>query len=389
MTLEVGIVGVRGLSTLKGFKNLKETRVQALCDLNEKLLTEQTEKHGIPEKYRVYDDLLETDIDVVVIATPMHLHVPQVIKALEAGKHVLSEVTAGVTMEELWWLKKWVERYDDLVYMMAENYCYIPHNQIIKNMVKEGLFGDIYFGEGEYIHDIKELTTRANYDSSSDVNIKKGKTTWRRFWQLGRRGAFYPTHSIGPVMQWFSEDKIKSVSCQGTGWNTAPEFRQEDTSITTCKLETGKLIKIRIDCISERPHNLTYYSLQGTKGCYEAPRGLGDDHKIWLKGMDENTDKAEWRSLTEFHDYLPERYQKATKEQKAAGHWGGDYFIVEDFVKAITENQKPPIDVYDSCEWTAVGLLSEISVQHNGKPVLMPDFRGDTPVAEQKVEFVD
>ncbi|MFW6309245.1 MAG: Gfo/Idh/MocA family protein, partial [bacterium] len=159
MSLKIGIVGARGLSTIKGFQAIKETRVQALCDLNQDLLEEQAQKHDIPQKYRVYDDMLETDIDAVVIATPMHLHVPQVLKALEAGKHVLSEVTAGVTMEELWWLKEWVEKYEDLVYMMAENYCYIPENQLIKNMVREGLFGEIYFGEGEYIHEIKKLTT--------------------------------------------------------------------------------------------------------------------------------------------------------------------------------------------------------------------------------------
>ena len=91
--------------------------------------------------------MLESDIDAVVIATPMQLHVPQTLAALEAGKHVLCEVTAGVTMDELWWLIEWVEKYNR-VYMMAENYCYIPENQLILNMVQKGCFGDVYFGEG-------------------------------------------------------------------------------------------------------------------------------------------------------------------------------------------------------------------------------------------------
>ena len=45
-------------------------------------------------------------------------------------------------------------------------------------------------------------------------------------------------------------------------------------------MESGGLIQIRVDCMSLRPHNLTYYQLQGTQGCYEAPRGLGDVAKI-------------------------------------------------------------------------------------------------------------
>lgn len=43
------------------------------------------EKYGIAQTYRIYDDLLSADIDAVVIATPMHLHVSQALKALEAG----------------------------------------------------------------------------------------------------------------------------------------------------------------------------------------------------------------------------------------------------------------------------------------------------------------
>jgi len=375
MKLKVGIVGARGLSTLKGFRAIPDVEVVALCDLDEDLLEAQARKHNIPKTYRIYEDMLEADIDAVVIGTPMQCHVPQALAALEAGKHVLSEVTAGVTIDELWWLIEWVEKYKK-VYMMAENYCYIPENQLILNMVRQGLFGEVYFGEGEYLHDIKHLTVYLN-----------GKTSWRKFWQLGKRGTFYPTHSLGPVMQWFKGERIKHIACFGTGWHTAPEFRQEDTSITMCQLESGKLIKIRVDCISERPHNMAYYSLQGTKGCYEAPRGLGDDHKIWLKGLDEDTDHARWRPLKEFYEYLPERYRNATEEQKAAGHWGGDFFIVQDFVDAIFNECDPPIDVYDACEWTAVALLSELSVMNGGKIMEMPDFRRSKKAKDQIIKL--
>ena len=364
MELKVGLAGARGLSFIGGFRSIPGVSVEALCDLNEDLLKSTAAKYGISKTYRVFEDMLESDIDAVVIATPMQCHVPQALSALEAGKHVMSEVTAGVTMDELWWLIEWVEKYKK-VYMMAENYCYIPENQIIENMVRQGLFGEVYFGEGEYLHDIREL---AVYPS--------GKYSWRKFWQLGKRGAFYPTHSLGPVMKWFAGDRIKYVSCFGTGWHTDPQFRQEDTSLTLCQLESGKLIKIRLDCISKRPHNLTYYSLQGTKGCYEAARGLGDKPKIWLAdfaGKDE--EYPQWRPLSDFYEYLPERYKTATEEQKSAGHWGGDFFIVQDFVDAVIKGVKPAVDVYEACEWTAVGLLSELSVMNGGKAMEVPDFR--------------
>jgi predicted dehydrogenase len=380
VNIKIGIAGVRGLSNLLGFRAIPEVSIEALCDLNEELLKSQSEKYGIPKTYRVFEDMLESDIDAVVISTPMQCHVPQALLALEAGKHVMSEVTAGVTIDELWWLIEAVEKYKK-VYMFAENYCYIPQVQLIQNMVDKGMFGEIYFGEGEYLHDLKNLMTY-NYGMQ-----ESGKTSWRRFWQLGKRGAFYPTHSLGPVLKWFRGDHIESVSCFGSGWYTSPDLRQEDTSLTLCRLKSGKLLKIRIDCVSERPHNMRYYSLQGTKGCYEAPRGLGDDHKIWLKGLDEDTDHADWRPLTDFNEYLPDRYINATDEQKAAGHWGGDFFIVQDFIDAITKGVRPSIDVYEACEWTAVGLLSELSVMNGGKEIHMPDFSKSVPYKDQIIKI--
>jgi len=373
--IKIGIAGARGLSTLMGFNEIPDATVAAVCDLDEGVLKRVSEKHGIPRTYRVFEDMLESDIDAVVIATPMQCHVPQAIAALEAGKHVLSEVTAGVTMDELWWLIECVEKYGK-TYMFAENYCYIPHVQQIRNMVRQGLFGDIYYGEGEYLHEISGLGAYPN-----------GKTSWRSFWQLGKRGAFYPTHSIGPVMQWFENERILSVSSFGTGTHANPRFRQDDTSVTMCRLTNGKLAQVRIDCLSPRPHNMTYYQLQGTKGCYEAPRGFGDKAKIWLTEMGEDINRAAWRGLSDYDEYLPDRYKNAKKEQLGAGHGGGDFFLVEDFINAIRTGEPPDIDVYKACEWTAVALLSELSVTNGGRSMDMPRFRRNMPRDEQMIRL--
>jgi predicted dehydrogenase len=359
MSLKIGIAGARGLSTIAGFKASPDTEVTALCDLNAGLLESQAKRHDIPHTYRVFEDMLASDIDAVVIATPMQCHVPQALLALEAGKHVMSEVTAGVTLDELWWLIEWVEKYKK-VYMMAENYLYLPENQQVQNMVDQGLFGELYFGEGEYLHDVKDLTVYGD-----------GRTSWRKFWQLGQRGNFYPTHSLGPVMKWFQGDHIQSVSCFGTGWHTAPDLRQDDTTITICKMESGKIIKLRLDCISQRPHNMAYYSVQGTKGCYEAPRGLGDVHKVWI---DDGNKDRQWKPLTDFNEYLPDRYKNATEEQKSSGHWGADFFVIHDFIDAIRNGTKPYVDVYEACEWSAVAMLSSLSVMNGGKEIAMPKF---------------
>lgn len=367
--MKVGLAGGRSLSTLLGFRAIEGVEVAAICDLNAELLGNISREHGIPHTYRVFEDMLDSDIDAVVISTPMQCHVPQAMAALEAGKHVLSEVTAAVTMDELWWLIESVEK-SGKVYMLAENYCYMPEVQLVRSLVRAGLLGEVYYGEGEYLHDIRDLAVYPN-----------GKTSWRSYWQLGKRGTFYPTHSIGPVMQWFEGDRIQSICTLGSGRHVDRGLRQEDTTVTLCQLESGKLVRLRVDCMSPRPHNMSYYQLQGTLGCYEAPRGMGDGHKIWLEGYDG------WQPLEGLREHLPERYRAATEEQNKAGHGGGDFFIVQDFVDTVQKGIKPEIDVYQAAEWTAVALLSELSVTNCGRIMDMPRFRKNMQFTEQRIKL--
>ncbi|MCL2742112.1 MAG: Gfo/Idh/MocA family oxidoreductase [Oscillospiraceae bacterium] len=360
--LKVGIVGARGMSTVMGFGENPDSEVTAVCDLDEGVSRSLADRLGV-RPYRVFEDMLGADIDAVVIATPMQCHVPQALKALEAGKHVMSEVTAGVTVDELWWLKEAVEG-SGRVYFFAENYCYIPENQMVRSMVAQGAFGEVYYAEGEYLHDIRSL---AKYPD--------GRDSWRRHWQLERRGNFYPTHSLGPIMQWFGDDRVAEVSCFGTGPVMIPGRRGDDTSVTVCRTAKGRLIRLRLDCVSDRPHNMAYYSLQGTEGAYESERGFGDAKKVWIR--DGREGGAFWEPLDKYRDrFMPERYLRPEERHAKAGHGGGDFYIVDDFVDACLGRSRPAIDVYDGIEWTCVALLSQASAEAGGKAMAMPDFRG-------------
>lgn len=373
--LKVGIAGGRGLSTMMGFNAIDGVEVTALCDLDAELLKAQSAKYGIPKTYRIFDDMIESDIDAVVIATPMQCHVPQAIAALEAGKHVLSEVTAGVTMDELWWLKEAVEK-SGKTYMYAENYCYMPFNQLVRELVRKGKFGEVYYGDGEYLHNVHSMLTYPN-----------GKKSWRNYWQLGKRGAFYPTHSLGPVMQWFEGDRVASISAFSSGHHVNGDLRQDDTTLVMCQLESGKLVRIRVDCMSPRPHNMIGYALQGSKGSFESARSEDGRHLVWFDDLGEDVEQAKWRDLMDFKQYLPERYKTATEDQNKAGHGGGDFFLVEDFVEAVRTGKNPDIDIYQACEWTAVGLLSELSVMNNGRIIDIPDFRTAKTLKDQTVKL--
>ncbi len=374
--IKIGIAGTRGLSTLMGLQSIEDVEIAAMCDLDEQHLNDAAAKIGGDiKKFRVFDDMIESDIDAVIIATPMQCHVPQAIAAMEAGKHVMCEVTAGVSMDELFWLCETVEKYNK-IYMYAENYIYAPKVQLVKNMVAKGIFGEPYYAEGMYLHNIGNLFVYPD-----------GKTSWRSFWQCGKRGNFYPTHSIGPVMQWFPGDRITEISTFSPGvWNDLG-LKQDSGTTTMCRTANGKLLNIRVDCMSPRPHNMDFYQLQGTKGFFQS-KTYGDDYdRVSFIGEDSPLHNMKYQRLDEFRMYLPERYLNATEEQKHSGHDGGDFFIVEDFINAIRTETQPELDVYKACEWTAVGLLSSLSVVNKGRTLEVPHFRPAMPLEEKIVKL--
>ena len=373
--IRVGIVGARrGPSFVTGLRAIPGVEVTALCDIDADFLAEQADAHGIHGRFLDYNDLLNTDIDLVIVATPNQLHVAQSLAALAAGKHVMSEVTAAVSIEQCKELLEGVEaaKASGLKYMMAENTTYLRDNVAIQNMVEQGVFGDIYYAEGQYIHEVKRL----HYNSD-------GSPTWRSKWQVGVDGCSYGTHSLGPPLEWFKE-KVHSVVCLGTGRHTAPEQIAEDSTTMLCKTDSGALIEIRVDMLSNRPHTQNYYALQGTKGCFEGARGLGDKPKIWLDRWEAeessrdtiDTDPYQWRPLEDLvEEFLPEMWRNPPPEALAAGHHGSDYFIVKDIIDAIREDKEPRIDVYRALDYTLPGLMSAKSIALGGMPVKVPDFR--------------
>ena len=363
--LNIGVVGAvgRGKSFRTAFDAHSATRIHAVCDLNEEKLPEVAELLGAEKTYTDYDAMLADGcVDAVVIGTPMPFHAPMAIEALNRGIHVMSEVTASVSLEESKALVESAHR-SDAVYMMAENYTYQRSNVLVKELVRKGLFGDVYYGEGEYLHELKEL---------NEI------TTWRRKWQTGIDGITYGTHSLGPILQWMPGDRVDRVCCEGSGHHykdpRGDSYENQDTCVMLCKMVSGGLVKIRVDMLSDRPHSMSNYSLQGTKGSYESARSRGERPKIWLEDVCE--DANAWIDLSDLEEeHMPEMWRDPTEEAKRAGHGGGDYFEVLDFVNTIVNGTPCPIGIHEAMDMTLPCLVSQQSVLEDGAWMTVPDSR--------------
>ena len=306
------------------------------------------------------------DLDAVVLATPMPLHVPQTIAALKSGLHVLCEVPAGVSVEECRELAI-ACRESRRVYSMAEDFVFYKPNMLVRELVRRGLFGTVYHASADYWDEYKANNER---------------TPWRRVWQTGIDGITYGTHSLGPLLWWLGGDRIVSVSCVGSGHHHCDPrgdyYENEDCCVMLGRLPSGGLVVLRHDMTSDRPRAPYVNALQGTDGCYESARyrsgDLAERDRIWLRSRCPNADT--WLDLSTLEDeFLPEEYLAWERLAREKGYAFCAYFPVADFVEAILEGRPPVIGIEESLDMTLPGLISQESIQQGGCWMNVPDSR--------------
>jgi predicted dehydrogenase len=379
-------VGDRGTALLKQALARPGVDVLAICDIDARNLKRGQDlvkefKGHVPEGFAKGPDdyrrmLGRDDFRAVLIATPQEEHARMAIDALKAGKFVASEVPACTTLDECWALVR-AARASGSGYMLLENYRYAEPVMQVTNMAAKGLFGELTYAECAYIHEIRGM--RFNKD---------GSLTWRGENVRDNIGDVYPTHSVGPVCGWMGinrTDRLVSLVTMASKSAALPEyaarrfgkgspqskieFRNGDTNNTLIRTAQGRLIAVRYDTASPRPHGMGQYSLQGTRGAYAAAFG---EHKVYLEGR---SPALTWEPLDRYkaeyqHPYWAERGAEARK----TGHGGGDYFVLSDLFEAIRTGHSP-IDVYDAATWSSIRPLSALSLERGSAPVEIPDFK--------------
>ncbi|HEX8551533.1 MAG TPA: GNAT family N-acetyltransferase [Abditibacteriaceae bacterium] len=374
--IRLGVVGAasRGAAFKNAIELTGSMKVQAVCDLNEAGLIKAQLDFGAPERFTLFEEMIaRADIDAVLLGTPMPFHARQSIAALDKGLHVLCEVPAVVSVEEARALEAACRR-SKAVYMMAENYTFTRPNMMVRELVKRGLFGETYYAEGEYLHELKQLNKQ---------------TPWRRDWQTGRAGITYGTHSLGPILQWMPGDRIVSVCVAGGGMRHRDArgelFENESSTVMLGKTAHGGLVKIRVDMLSDRPHAMTNYSLQGTNGCYESARAAGEHNRIWLRSR--CAKDWDWETLEALErEFLPAAWRDFGDAAQAAGHGGGDLLELLHFCDAIIGRAPLDLGIHAALDATLPGLISQQSALQNGRWLDVPDSRaweGEKPAQAQ------
>ena len=68
-------------------------------------------------------------------------------------------------------------------------------------------------------------------------------------------------------------------------------------------------------------------------------------------------------------------WRNPPEEALRAGHGGGDYFEVLDFVKSIVDGEPCAIGIHEAMDLTLPGLISQASIVEGGAWMEVPDSR--------------
>jgi predicted dehydrogenase len=376
--------GLRGKSVLGEFVNIPGVRITALCDVVQEKADKAkaiVEKSGQPAPAvyvkgdRGYEELLKRDdVDVVYIATPWEWHVPQALAAMNAGKHVCTEVPAGYTLKDIWSLVDTSEKTRKHM-MMMENCCYDYDELLILNIVRAGLLGDIVHGEGAYNHDLREILFET-----------RDEGLWRRAHHTLRDSNLYPTHGLGPVANYMNinrGDKFEYMVAMSSGSLGLQEYRKEklaaddprqkevykcgDYNTNLIKTARGRTIMVQHNVSTPRPYDRINL-IQGTKGVFR-----DYPSRIYIE-----KDKGghQWQPIDAYKEKYEHNLWRVVGEQarKLGGHGGMDYLMCWRLIQCVREGLVPDMDVYDAAAWSAPGPLSEISVAKGSMPIKFPDF---------------
>lgn len=362
--VRIGIVGGRFGATFNWHEH-PNCKVTAVCDLLKERRERLMKTYHCDVAYRDFKDIIsDKNVDAVGIFTPAPLHVYMAVEAMEAGKHVISAVPAGMDEEECVELLETVKK-TGMLYMMAETSYYDRDIISCRQWAKERKFGEIIYSEAEYHHDGLE----------SLYWDKNGFPTWRH----GFIPMHYPTHCTGMIIPVTGERLTEVIA---TGWGDDHEVLRTNeynnpfwSETAMFKTSGGHSARVAVywKVASGGIERSQFY---GTEMSYYMPRpggipgiiGTREEGTIEKNRYQESKVKMEHHNAPNHYELLPEPLRHDSM------HGGSHTFITHEFVMAVLEKRQPSVDVYEALAYTIPGFYAHKSALDGGTTLKIPDY---------------
>ena len=347
--IKLGIFGAyRGSDFVKIAKDVG-CKVTAVCDRDKKRVDDMVRPVLGDDcvYYSDFDEFIKADFDACILCNYFSEHAPFAVRAMLAGKHVLSETMSNVTMAQGVELYR-TQKETGKIYMLAENYPFMRGCMRMKREYETGRFGRVLYADGEYVHPMNE----------EEYNLlSPGKYHWRSWLP----STYYLTHSLAPLM-FMTGTMPKTVNALSV---FAPEqnerklrYAADATAAMLCGMDNGSVF--RITGWATFGGGGDWYRLGCSSGSLETVRGEMNDVRIVEDNGEVNVFTTEWEKFGDL----------AAK----TGHGGGDFWALYEFAQSIENNTEPYFNIEKALAMASVGLLGWRSCLEKGRQYDIPDF---------------
>ena len=252
--IRIGIFGLghRGIHWLRVLDRMDGYRITAVGDiftpLHERALGEMSDSRDV-ETYTSYEDMLaDANVDAVALCVRCEEQGAMAARALEAGKHVSSEVPAAHTMEDCWRIVAAQER-TGLVYLLAEQLRYHGFITAWRGLVQGGRLGHVGYVEGEYMGGkdtrryYRDMNTGEFVNLADLANHPDAQPTWMH----RMPPIHYLCHDLSAMLS-VLDDRVVRVTGMGTRPQSYAHEAIKRSDIQVALLHTEKDTVMRMAC---------------------------------------------------------------------------------------------------------------------------------------------
>lgn len=298
-------------SELLGYKQVKNAKLVAVCDIIEEKAKKIGEKFNVPYYTDMDEMMLKESIDVVSVLTESGNHAKHVIKLAKYGKHIVVEKPMALTIDDADEMIKACDEFGCKLFVVKQNRFNIPIIKL-REAVQGNRFGKLVLGTVR----VRWCRTQEYYNQDS----------WRGTWAMdGGVLANQAIHHID-LLLWMMGD-VESVFAKSI--TALVDIETEDTAVAVLKFRNGALGVIEATTAT-RPKDLEgSISILGEKGNVEIG-GFAANKIINWNFEDKKTED----------DEVIEKYSVNPPNVYGFGHQA----FYEHVVDSILNNKKQLID---------------------------------------------
>ncbi len=388
-TVRIGVVG-GGFGAAFQWHLHPNCKVVAVCDVREQRVQKLKRVYKCDTGYKDYSEFLKhPGLDAVALFTPAPFHVKMAVEAYNAGKHVISAVPAGMSVDELELLLATVKK-TGLKYMMAETSRYRQEVMTCVDWAKEGRFGEIFYSESEYHHTgLGPYAYGPSFDCQSCANIHsidqvnkdaKVESNFVPTWAYAYPPMLYPTHCTGIIIP-VTGERLTEVTAHG--WGNDHEMLKKNYydnnpfihTVALFRTTKGHSSRISIgwNIAAQGTERGMFY---GDKMSFIMSRPEGSPNTLVEQKFKPNNPfgpfggEAESRPFEQsvYFDRLPEPLRIT------GGHGNSHPFITHEFISAIIEDRHPEVNVWEAVAYTMPGVIAHKSALAGGACLKIKDY---------------